>query len=164
MKRIQITNNFYLEEFTQSDMATRMGQEVVVEVGSEIYGHIVHLCETFFQPLRDYLKRPITILSGYRPDWLNTAVGGSPTSDHPLGLAGDFTVEGMTPLEVCLAAQELGLPYKQLIHEFGGWTHGSVPMPGGDADRAELTAYKIGKRTKYKLGLHSMESLTNGGE
>lgn len=158
--RTPLTKDFFLDEFTRSDLAARRGQEIVVEVGSEIHNHLLHLCETILQPLREGLGRPVTVLSGYRPEWLNAAVGGSRSSDHMLGLAADIVVPGVPPLEVCRHAASLGLPYRQLIHEYGRWTHLSAPRPGQDAARQELTAHKVGGRTRYAPGLHSLESLT----
>jgi len=103
------------------------------------------------QPLRDKLDCPVTITSGLRPDWLNKAIGGSKTSQHMVGEAADFQVAGMTTLEVCRAIMDLGLPYDQLIEEFGEWvhvSHSSFPAQRG----AELTAYYDGG-TRYKPGI-----------
>lgn len=43
---------------------------------------------------------PLRVTSGYRSWAHNVAVGGSPTSDHPNGLAADFVAVGMTPGDV----------------------------------------------------------------
>ena len=56
-----------------------------------------HLFNTYFylkttlQPLRDLYGKPITINSLYRCPALNTAVNGSKSSAHLLGLAADIT-------------------------------------------------------------------------
>jgi hypothetical protein len=52
------------------------------------------------QPLRDYLDKPIIILSGKRSPELNTAIGGHPNSDHLYkperkSIACDFTTEDL---------------------------------------------------------------------
>jgi hypothetical protein len=44
--------------------------------------------------------RPISINSGYRSPSHNTAVGGATHSQHPLGTAADFNVQGMQPRAV----------------------------------------------------------------
>ena len=52
------------------------------------------------------LGHDLDISSGYRCPELNSAVGGSPTSQHCMGLAADFTCEDFgSPLEI---AQALG--------------------------------------------------------
>ena len=45
-------------------------------------------------------NRPISINSGYRSPSHNTAVGGATHSQHPLGTAADFNVQGMQPRAV----------------------------------------------------------------
>ena len=42
----------------------------------------VFMARTILQPLRDYLKAPLTITSGYRSPEHNAVIGGSPTSEH----------------------------------------------------------------------------------
>lgn len=54
----------------------------------EIKKHLTQLIE-FLNELREAWGSPIRISSGYRCEVLNKAVGGSPTSVHPLGWAAD---------------------------------------------------------------------------
>ncbi len=68
----------------------------------------------------DKPARRVFVVDAYRTPEHNTEVGGSPTSDHPNGLAADFEVEGLTPYQVFTrlqAAQAAGqLPaFDQLI-------------------------------------------------
>lgn len=108
------------------------------------------------QPLRDAVKRPIFISSGFRSWDLNSLIGGSKTSAHVSGNAADFVVAGMTPLETCNLIVELELPFDQCIHEFGRWVHLGV----ADHLRNEtLTAYRSDGKTKYAFGLYAMEEL-----
>lgn len=66
--------------------------------------------------------------SGYRSPEVNTAVGGSKTSQHCLGLACDFVPLDADTLKEAYE-QILGsdIPYDQLIAEYwregGGWIH-----------------------------------------
>ncbi len=159
-KRIRLSDNFYLDEFTRSENAARAGIEIVVEEGSYVYLALKRLCGDILQPLRD-VTGPITIWSGYRPDTVNKLVGGSLTSQHRFGQAADIVVVGLTPLEVCQEIEQFGLPFDQLIHEYGQWSHVSIPAPGQKQRRETLTAYKPGpdEATLYPRGLHSMASM-----
>ncbi len=140
--RIRLSENFYLDEFTRSENAARAGIEIVVEDGSDVYLALKRLCRTILQPLRDAVG-PITIWSGYRPDTVNRLVGGSLTSQHRFGQAADTIVAGLTPLEVCQAIDQMGLPFDQLIHEYGQWSHVSIPAAGSRPRREMLTAAGI---------------------
>lgn len=76
-------------------------------------------------PLRDAYGKPIRVNSGYRSPALNKAVKGSKTSQHVKGQAADITggnkQENKKLFEL---AQELNLPYCQLIDERGfTWVH-----------------------------------------
>lgn len=48
------------------------------------------------QNIRDIIKMPIIITSGYRCPTYNKKVGGSPKSQHLLGKAADIYVKGMS--------------------------------------------------------------------
>jgi zinc D-Ala-D-Ala carboxypeptidase len=79
------------------------------------------------------LGYPLEISSGYRCPALNTAVGGSATSQHVQGLAADFACPDFgTPLEVARAIRDSAIPFDQCILEFGNWVHLSFgPQPRG---------------------------------
>ena len=156
MERVELTKNFYLDEFTRSEIATRMGR--TIEIKAPVHYNITDLCVEILQPLRDDLRRAIHITSGYRPIWLNKLVGGSGSSQHCRGAAADFTVTGRSPLYVCESIMALKLPIGQVIHEFGQWTHVSLR---GDKEipstRRVLTASKNDAgRTIYTKGLREI--------
>ena len=50
--------------------------------------------------VRDHFGRPTTIMSGYRCQAHNTAVGGAKRSQHLLGIASDIIVSGVAPERV----------------------------------------------------------------
>lgn len=50
--------------------------------------------------------RVVVVVSGYRDPAHNLEVGGSPTSDHPNGLAADWKVVGLSPFAVYQALQK----------------------------------------------------------
>lgn len=89
---------------------------------------------------------PIIITSGFRNKLLNSAVGGSPTSDHMRGDSADFRApEFGTPIQICHALVDAGLKVDQLIEE-GTWVHVSF----GPRMRQEILTMRKGK---YFVGL-----------
>lgn len=151
----QLTPRFALGEFLRSGSAARVGRKIEVPAEAIIL-NLRRLCELVLEPLRTEMGRPIVVLSGYRPLWLNEMVGGSKTSDHMTGCAADIVVPGLTPLVVCRRIERADLPVKQVIHEFGEWCHVSV-MPAGLAPKREyLTAAHRNGRTVYTKGLEEV--------
>lgn len=165
MDKIRLSKNFYLHEFTRSSVAAKHGIPVVVEPGSEIFHALQRLCRDVLQPIRDALG-PVDISSGYRPPALNSRIGGSRTSAHLYGLAADFTVRGMTPLEVCQWLEQSGLQFDQCIHEHGRWVHIGLKADPAAQRQQLLTAWKPKKtpqrqrpKTIYTPGLHRISDL-----
>lgn len=149
----RISRHFTVAEMTVSATAARAGR--VVELAEHARPNLERLCEEILEPLRASLRRPIVIISGYRPPWLNRMVGGSPTSQHMRGEAADLIVPGFTTLEVCERIIKLELPFHQLIHEFppSGWVHVSVAPKGQRAAGDIRTARKVNGLTRYHRGL-----------
>jgi hypothetical protein len=148
---IQLSKSFWLREFISSQIAARMGCEIIPT--DQNVTNLRLLCENVLQPIRDQLGRVITITSGLRPTWLNNAIGGALGSEHIDGRAADFLVAGYTPYAATMAIKEMNLPFNQLIHEFGRWTHASVPKVGDLPKRSILTACVIEGHTVYKPGV-----------
>lgn len=109
---MKLTEHFDLQEFTYSETAKRYG--IKNKPKTLIIDNIKTLCEEILEPLRLEIGKPIHISSGYRCLELNKKVGGVPTSQHCLGQACDFVVEGMTPYEVVKVIFELNLPFDQV--------------------------------------------------
>ena len=59
------------------------------------------------QSIRDHFGAPVVITSGYRTAAHNAAVGGSKSSQHLLGRAADFYVEGVDVATVAAYAETL---------------------------------------------------------
>jgi hypothetical protein len=69
------------------------------------------------------------------------------------GRAADFYVVGMSPFEAANAMRAMGLPYDQLIHEFGRWVHVGISEEEVDIRMQDLTAMRKGGRTVYVPGI-----------
>ena len=81
------------------------------------------------QCIREHFGKPVHITSGYRTAEHNAAVGGSKSSQHLLGRAADFYVEGVDVAAVAAYAETL-LPGKGGIGRYPprkgracGWVH-----------------------------------------
>ncbi len=117
---MKLTDNFSLEEFTQSDIALRLGIKNIAS--PNIMGNLKTLAEGLEQ-VRKVLGYPLFINSGYRSPELNKAVGGASTSAHVQGYATDFTCRKFgTPDEIVKVLEKSGIKYDQIIAE-GTWTH-----------------------------------------
>lgn len=107
----QLTSNFRLGEFSVSDSRPDLVEPVPDHLGP----HVVHLAKDVLQPVRDRIGRSVRILSCYRSDALNRAVGGSTTSQHRRAEAADFTTASIGAVFRDLLAGELELPIGQCI-------------------------------------------------
>ena len=92
-----LTKNFNKREFNSKDGA---------QMPDEVLQNVKELA-TNLQVLRDELKAPIIINSGYRSPSHNARVGGAKRSQHLLGTASDIVVIGHTPQEVAIVIEEL---------------------------------------------------------
>lgn len=146
---MRLGRHFLLREFLRSQTAARAGR-TLVNPPDVIIGNLTRLVTEVLDPLREATGGPITVLSGWRPDWLNKMVGGSLTSDHLAGRAADI-VAGVSNQALCELIRELNLPVKQCILEFPphGWVHVSVPLLGVVPKREYLVARKEGAITRY---------------
>ena len=162
MNRTQLSRSFYLDEFTRSGVAARLGRPIVVALDSAEFRNLERLCRDVLQPLRDGLG-PVFVSSGIRPLWLNTAIGGARDSQHIPGEAADIVVSGCSAFEVVAWLIGSRIPYDQVIHEFGEWAHVSISPSERPPRHQVLTAYKrpeLGALvTAYATGLHRISEL-----
>ncbi|WP_397600529.1 D-Ala-D-Ala carboxypeptidase family metallohydrolase [Silvanigrella sp.] len=124
---MKLSNNFSLEEFEHSEVATARG--INNKAPEEVINNLKKLCDKFLEPLRQYLNKPIKILSGYRCEELNNAVKGVENSQHLTGCAADITVENISHQELFEIIKN-NFKFDQLILEFvkpnnpfSGWVH-----------------------------------------
>ena len=143
---MNIGKHFNLAELTHSQAAARKGLKNDPDAAA--LESLQLLVRNVLDPLRDALGRPIVVSSGYRAPLVNRAVGGASSSQHVLGQAADITVPGMHVTEVVARIRALGLPFDQLIDEFGSWVHVSH---GPRNRRQTLRARRTTAGTKYEV-------------
>ena len=113
------------------------------------------IAEQVFEPLREFVGGPIAINSFYRSPKLNSAIGGSTSSQHCSGRALDIDDKyGYKTNAEMFKYIQCNLDYDQMIWEFGDvnnpdWVH--VSYVSEDVNRRRcLIAYKENGKTKYK--------------
>lgn len=151
----RLSKNFTLDEFLVSQTAARHGIDMTPS--PRVIDNLERLCETCLQPVRDELGVVIYISSGYRPTKLNSLIGGSKTSAHRHGRAADFNAVGHTPYEIVKIVADMGLPFDQVIHEFGQWVHLGIAeeLPR----RQVLTADRRDGSVIYLPGLQEVQNV-----
>ena len=114
------------------------------------------VAEKVFEPLREWVNGPIKINSFFRCKKLNTAIGGSRSSQHMKGQAMDIddNYGNATNAEMYHWIKE-NLDFDQLIWEFGdddnpNWLHVSYVSPEKNMNRC-LKAYKEQGKSKYMV-------------
>lgn len=141
---MKLGKHFTLDELTHSQVASRAGlknEPTAKEIES-----LKLLVEKILDPLRVAAGAPVVVSSGFRNKRVNDLVGSNDSSQHRLGEAADITIPGMTTDEIVALIRRKGLPFDQLIEEFGSWVHVSY---GPRNRRQVLRARKVGARTVY---------------
>lgn len=155
--RKQLSENFYLDEFLNSETAMRCGIDMSISDDGIIETNLFLLANSVLQPLRDHFGVPVTIISGYRPAALNRKVKGAKNSAHLYGYAADIRVAGKTPLEVAEWIQENIENFDQVINEYDSWVHVAIDVL--NSRKQCLTAIKVKglfkPKTAYLQGLWS---------
>ena len=149
-----ISKHISYKEGVYSNTATRKGIDNTPN--NEQLDNMELLAEEVFEPLRTYVDGPIKINSFFRCPELNTAIGGSSSSQHCKGQAIDIddTFGRMSNAEMYHWIKE-NLDFDQMIWEFGDddnpdWVHISYVSEKKNRNRC-LKAYKENKKTKYKI-------------
>jgi uncharacterized protein YcbK (DUF882 family) len=151
---MQLSKNFSLTELTKSQEAIRKGLDNTPTPAA--ISNLLTLVCMLLQPLRDKVG-PIVVSSGYRSEAVNTAIGGSKTSDHMHGFAADIESTSISNLELAhLIAKNF--KFTQVILEFyvegnpsSGWVH--VSYDKNNLKCQTLTAVKRNGKTVYLPGL-----------
>ena len=140
---MQLSEHFSLAEFTRSDAAERIGSD-----NQPTAKHLANLKRTAagFEKVRALLgDTPLRITSGYRNPEVNEAVGGTATSAHPQGFAGDFRHGALTPLECARKIRDSDIKFDQLILET---SRGVVHIGFGPGSRRMVGEQKGAAGTK----------------
>lgn len=134
----KLSPNFTLLELLKSPTANRMGLREQFDPPPEVVANLKRLCLEVLEPLRRECG-PLIINSGYRCPRLNEAVKGARNSQHLTGEAADIECVNYTNALLFKKAQELKLPFDQLIWEFGSRTNPDwVHISRSDRNRKEL--------------------------
>jgi len=91
---IEVTDNFKAGEFCSRKKYPWFISKLLIEK---------------LQIMRNLIKIPIGINSGWRGPVHNSSIGGAAKSRHMIGLAADIKVKGKTPLEVAGLAYAIGI-------------------------------------------------------
>jgi len=150
----RISEHISLKEGVKSHTATRLSIDNTPR-GLDLI-NMKTIAQKVFEPLRKFVSGPIAINSFYRSPKLNSAIGGSTTSQHCIGCAIDIDDNyGYKNNAEMFNYIKDNLDYDQMIWEFGDlenpdWVH--VSYISEDANRRRcLRAYKKNGRTRYEL-------------
>ena len=143
----RISKHISFDEATKSITAIRRG--IFNKPGEVELANMKLVAEKCFEPLREWYGKPIKINSFYRSKALNTAVGGSSTSDHVKGMAIDLDAEHDNTKLFHYIREKLD--FDQLIAEFPingipSWIHVSYNQ---NNRKQVLVAKKIKGKTVY---------------
>jgi len=133
---MKLSEHLSLIEVTRSDSAKR--RNISNQPTPEHLENLKVLATNIFEPIRVHFKVPIFVSSGYRSKDLNTAIGGSLTSQHCTGEALDIDMDGSGDGVTNAMVFEYiknNLNFDQLIWEFGSadnpdWVHVSYESTG----------------------------------
>lgn len=149
---MQLSKNLTLAEVIRSETAKRKGISNMPT--PEHIENFKKLAINVFQPIRDHFGVSIHISSGYRSKALNTAIGGSLSSQHCRGEAIDIDMDGtdITNAQIFHFIKD-NLTWDQMIWEFGtdknpDWVHVSYKSTGKQRKQI-LKAIKTNGKTSY---------------
>lgn len=97
LKTMILTNNFEISEFACNDGTP---------VPSSLEANVQLLADNL-QVLRDYIKEPIRVNSGYRHPEYNKRIGGKPNSMHLQAKAADITTKSYSPKKLAGIIEKL---------------------------------------------------------
>ena len=140
----KITENFTWEEAQH----TSTGLNNVI-TDTEIMENVKQVARSIMQPLRNHMKKPITVSSWFRSPQVNAEVGGSANSKHMRGEAVDFQCDDLLEAFDFIRTNLL---FDQLIWEVKGnkrWIHVSYRRLGKNRNQVLVAQYnkQLGKFT-----------------
>lgn len=146
---MKLSTHFSLEEMIKSQTAIR--KNIDNTPNAKQIENLKNLCEMILEKIRAHFDKSVTINSGFRSKKLNTATGGSKSSQHMTGQAADIEISGIDNLILTHWIAD-NLEFDQLISEFyvpgitdSGWVHVSWNSSGNRKQR--ITINKSGTAT-----------------
>jgi hypothetical protein len=140
---MRLSKNFTLDELI---VTSTSGSNIPPGIHKE---KLLYVANYLAQPIRDRWG-VVIINSGYRSQAVNTAIGGSSTSQHPKGEAIDLRTPDADLWEVYLWILD-NLNFGQCIYEEKGaakWIH--ISLPRVDKPNQQALLYKDGEYTNYE--------------
>ncbi len=113
--------NFKISELVKSKIAQEKNINNFPDINS--LDNLLYLIFFCLQPIRNLIKKPVIITSGFRCKKLNNEVNGAINSQHLKGQAADFKINGMKPFEIIEIIKKSDIVYDQLINEYDKWVH-----------------------------------------
>ena len=148
---MNLSPNFTFEELTRTDNRHLLQKNRdMANANPAIKAALTRVAVELLEPIRALFKVPVQINSGYRCPELNTAVGGSATSQHVRGEAADIVIRGFETeaLEVEAVRKILrelpDLKFGQMLVEFG-CIHVSL------GTKREVAHYDVPTKTKRPI-------------
>ena len=148
---MNITEHFSMKELTQSQTAIKNGIPNIPK-DPQVVANLTLLCEKVLEPLREGMKCPLRISSGYRSPELNKLIGGAKASQHNIGEAVDIDLDEKNAELFSYIVNNLD--FDQIIWEFGDdknpdWVHVSYKAAGNR--KQLLKALKSNGKTSYQV-------------
>jgi hypothetical protein len=140
---LRLSNNFTLDELI---ITSTSGSNIPPGIHKE---KLLYTANYLLQPVRDKWG-PVVVNSGYRSQAVNTAIGGSSTSQHCKGEAADIRTPTADLWEVYLWILD-NLSFGQCIYEEKGaakWIH--ISLPRVDKPNQQALLFKDGKYSNYE--------------
>jgi hypothetical protein len=140
-----LASNFSLYELATTNHRSLWAANLREAVQPENLRKLGEVATLLLQPIRDHFGAAVIVNSGFRGETLNTAIGGSKTSQHRKAEAADFRVAGVDLRTVFdWIRLESGIPFGQLIMEGAEpdrptWIHISIGEPYRPASRCGQT-------------------------
>src|SRR5687768_1870674 len=92
----RITEHFtWAEAVVTEHRGLAESNRLSLEANTTAQAAVRALCSTLLEPTRNHFRQPVFVHSLYRSPTLNTAIGGSSSSQHMRGEAADFHVAGV---------------------------------------------------------------------
>lgn len=113
--------NFKISELIYSEKAIKNNINNMPDINS--LDNMLDLIVYCLQPIRDYIKKPMIITSGYRNKEVNKLVNGKENSQHLKGQAVDFHINGLSIKQSIELIKKSGVEFDQLINEYDKWVH-----------------------------------------